>query len=104
MAVTTMITKGVWLVVGISKKYEYRVCVGVQRIWTIFKKLRERVLADPADASPDAIEWEHVGTGFKSKASAVEYVEELATLETVNPVADLLNNIDDGIDLNEDGI
>ena len=103
MTVTTMIKSGIWSVVDIGNKYEYRVCAGAQRQWTIFKKLRERPLANPAHAREDAPPWEFVETGYHSKASAVEYVIELAAKENFNPVQDMLNNIDDGIDLNEGG-
>jgi hypothetical protein len=99
-----MIKTGVWLVVDVGNKYEYRVCTPARsnREWTIFKKRREPV-GDPEDASPDGPPWELVETGYKSKASAVEMVIELAAKENFNPVADHLNNIDDGVDLNNEG-
>lgn len=138
---TTKINVGVWDVLNVGTRYRYRVCtVGKGRDWTIYKMKREKVLADPEHTTKDGPTWEEVQDGFKSKASAVEFVEELATKEDfnpvanhlnntwddsacdpvkdikncikkmesdkvvqVNPVADLLNNIDDGVDLNAEG-
>ena len=103
MPLTTLIKNGVWEVVDIGNKYQYRVSAWRNsHYWTIFKKLRERVLEDTADASPDAPKWELVDSGYESKESAVEHVVELAAREEFNPYADLLNNIDDGIDLNNE--
>lgn len=94
-AKTTMIKPGVWEVVDIGNKYLYRVCTSGGRLWSIFKWPR-----DPEAVNP---KWRYVETGYKSKASAVEMVVELAARENFNPVADHLNNIDDGINLNEEG-
>jgi hypothetical protein len=96
MALTTMVESGVWDVVDISKKYHYRVAtMGKGQDWSIYKFPKGKLIHnDP---------WEFVESGFKTKASAVEYVEELAAKEDFNPVADHLNNIDDGIDLDNEG-
>ena len=101
MAVRTTMNKvGIWEVSDVSKKYWYRVCnIKGSRLWTIYKKGKEPVLAHPQGIGRYP-KWEFIETGFKSKESAVEYVEELAAKENFNPVADHLNNIDDGVDLN----
>jgi hypothetical protein len=112
---TAKIEVGVWDVPTPGTRYRYRVVTtGKGHKWTIYRIQLERVANE--DASPDGPTWVLVKDGFKSKASAVEMVEELAELEEitppydalldniekVNPVSDF--NIDDGIDLNEDNL
>lgn len=79
---TTMVKVGVWDVPNVGTRYRYRVCTVARsnREWTIYKQEKTPVLNTP-EINPDGPPWEFVETGYKSKASAVEYVEELATDE-----------------------
>lgn len=66
--------------------------------WAIYKQDKRVVTRHKV------IKWELVEGDFKSKGSATEYAVELdeANVRRYNPNADLLNNIDDGIDLNNE--
>jgi len=88
-----MVKVGIYEVPSISKKFDYRVCNNTgSRLWAIFKKKKDSTM------------WQFVDTGYRSKNSAVEVVEEIAARENgYNPVKDHLYNIDDGIDLNNEG-
>ncbi|MEE9356212.1 MAG: hypothetical protein V3U75_11535 [Methylococcaceae bacterium] len=78
---TTMVKVGVWDVPNVGTRYRYRICAAGGRDWTIYRIPKEKVLAHPEHAREDGPVWEEVQDGFKSKASAVEMVEELATDE-----------------------
>ena len=90
---TTMIKVGVWDVLANGIHYRYRVVIaGKNKDWVIYKQKKELVLCHTEYSNPNGAKWEEVESGFKSKISAVEYVEELAVKENFNPVADHLNN------------
>jgi hypothetical protein len=112
----TKIYPGMWEVTGLGKYYRYRVFTKVKGDkWKVYKISRK---------APDGNSWVFVVDGFRSKASAVEYAVEQAGRDDdsrtpinpkqaegrvirdkskKNPVADLLNNIDDSINLNNEG-
>ncbi len=105
MAKTTMIKLGVWEVPKVSEKYFYRVATPSRSndIWSIYRQRKQPVLNNSEDVNLYGPRWKEVETGFCTKGSAVEYILELVEKESFNPVADHLNNIDDGVDLDQEG-
>ncbi len=71
-----MIEVGIWAVPGAGKLYYYRAATVAKNCdWTIYRLLR----TEPgALFTTELKKWDVVETGFKSKISAVEYIEEIA--------------------------
>jgi hypothetical protein len=102
---TKQVEPGLWEVVGVGIYYTYRTRTArhdntvAGRKWVIIRRRRKLTSIDQAF-------WEVVEEGFNSKASAVEFIEELAIVDDdamcQAKARDLLDNIDDGVDLDEE--
>jgi hypothetical protein len=96
---TTKIFAGMWGVPNLGKRCEYRIYTKRKgHTWKIYRRNRTATVTNALPL------WHLVESGFTSKASAVEYaIEQAGRDDDKDPVADLLNNIDDGVNLNEEG-
>ncbi len=100
-----MIKLGVWEIPEISKNYFYRVATtaNANRQWRIYRQKKQLISNNIEATSVDGPKWVEIENGFYSKKSAVEFALELVAKETFNPVKDHLDNIDDGVDLDQEG-
>lgn len=105
----TMVHTGMWEVKELGKYYGYRVyCKAKGEKWKVYKRRRDIV----EGIIPV---WVLVTDGQRAKSTAVEYAIEEAGRDDQaggrldrseskkTPVSDLLENIDDGIDLDNEG-
>lgn len=91
---TIRVKAGVWDVkeLGNTTKYKYRVCsIFGSSEWSVFRLLKGTTT------------WQYTESGFDSKYMAIEYARNLMVSDNFNPVEDYLNNIDDGVDINNEG-